>query len=36
LLPTATLLWIAAVVVLGGMTFAKVGVTQGFPIWLYW
>lgn len=30
------MLWVASVVVLGGMSFAKLGATQGFPIWLYY
>ena len=32
----ATLLWIAGVVVVGGMTFAKIGATSSFPVWLYY
>ena len=31
-----TTLWVASVVVVGGMVFAKVGATSGFPIWLYY
>jgi hypothetical protein len=36
LTPTATLVWIAGVVVVGGMTFAKFGATSGLPVWLYY
>lgn len=34
--PDATLVGIAAVVVVGGMTFAKIGATSGVPVWLYY
>jgi hypothetical protein len=34
--PHSTILWLASVVVVGGMTFAKIGVAAGFPIWLYY
>jgi hypothetical protein len=30
------LIWVAGVVVVGGMTFAKIGATHGLPIWLYY
>jgi uncharacterized membrane protein len=32
----STALVVAAVVVVGGMTFAKLGATSGFPVWLYY
>ncbi len=32
----ATLLVITAIVVVGGMTFAKFGATGGWPVWLYY
>jgi hypothetical protein len=31
-----TLIWVAAVVAIGGMAFAKVGASRGFPVWLYY
>ena len=31
-----TILWIAAVVVVGGMVFAKAGTAIGLPVWLYY
>jgi hypothetical protein len=31
-----TVVWVAAVVVVGGMTFAKVGAMAGWPVWLYY
>ena len=34
--PRATALWVAGIVVVGGMTFAKLGATNGLPIWLYY
>lgn len=34
--PSASLVWIAGLVVVGGMTFAKMGATSGFPVWLYY
>ncbi len=34
--PRTTALWVAGVVVIGGMTFAKLGATSGFPVWLYY
>lgn len=33
---TRTLLWVAAVVTVGGMVFAKMGTTVGLPVWLYY
>jgi hypothetical protein len=30
------MLWVAGVVVVGGMTFAKLGATSGLPVWLYY
>ncbi len=33
---SSELLRIAGVVVVGGMTFAKIGATNGFPVWLYY
>lgn len=32
----ATLLWVAAVVVLGGMLFARAGALGGLPVWMYY
>jgi hypothetical protein len=32
----ATFLWVASIVVVGGMSFAKVGATSGLPVWLYY
>lgn len=32
----STLLLIAGIVVVGGMTFAKLGATGGLPVWLYY
>lgn len=32
----ASVLWVAVVVVIGGMVFAKVGATSGWPVWLYY
>jgi hypothetical protein len=29
-------LWVAGVVVIGGMAFAKMGTTVGLPVWLYY
>jgi hypothetical protein len=34
--PTATVLWVAAVVVFGGMIFARAGTSVGLPVWLYY
>jgi len=31
-----TVIWVAAVVVAGGMAFAKLGAMSGFPVWLYY
>ena len=31
-----TVVWVAAIVVVGGMTFAKLGAMLGFPVWLYY
>ena len=31
-----TVLWVAAIVVVGGMTFAKAGTSVGFPVWVYY
>ena len=31
-----TLIWVAGVVVIGGMSFAKIGATHGLPVWLYY
>src|SRR4051812_23296554 len=33
---TVTVTWVAAVVVVGGMVFAKIGTTMGLPVWLYY
>jgi hypothetical protein len=30
------ILWVASVVVIGGMEFAKMGTTVGLPVWLYY
>jgi hypothetical protein len=30
------ILWVAGVVVIGGMEFAKMGTTVGLPVWLYY
>lgn len=32
----STLLWITTAVVVGGMCFAKLGATNGFPAWVYY
>lgn len=32
----AAFLWVAGIVVVGGMSFAKVGATTGLPVWLYY
>jgi len=32
----ARVLWVAGVVVVGGMVFAKTGTTVGLPVWLYY
>jgi hypothetical protein len=34
--PTLTVLWVAAVVVVGGMSFAKLGTSTGLPVWIYY
>jgi hypothetical protein len=34
--PTVTVLWVAAVLVIGGMVFAKAGTSVGLPVWLYY
>jgi hypothetical protein len=34
--PTMTVLWVAAVVVIGGMIFARAGTSMGLPVWLYY
>ena len=31
-----TILWVAGVIVVGGMTFAQVGATIDLPVWLYY
>lgn len=31
-----TVLWVAAVVVVGGMSFAKLGASAGIPVWVYY
>jgi hypothetical protein len=33
---TVTVLWVAAVVVIGGMAFARLGTSLGLPVWLYY
>jgi hypothetical protein len=33
---TPTIIWVSAIVVIGGMTFAKVGTRMGLPVWLYY
>ncbi len=33
---TAAILVVAGVVVVGGMTFAKLGAASGFPVWAYY
>lgn len=34
--PTQTVLWVATVVVVGGMSFAKLGASTGLPVWVYY
>ncbi|NQT62322.1 MAG: hypothetical protein HQ556_05125 [Candidatus Marinimicrobia bacterium] len=34
--PTQTVLWVAAVVVVGGMSFAKLSTMAGMPVWVYY
>jgi hypothetical protein len=34
--PRATVIWVAAVVVIGGMIFARAGTSVGLPVWLYY
>ena len=31
-----TVIWVAGVVVIGGMMFAKLGASHGLPVWLYY
>ena len=31
-----TVLWVAAIVVVGGMSFAKLGASTGLPVWVYY
>jgi hypothetical protein len=31
-----TVLWVAGVVVVGGMVFAKAGASAGLPVWMYY
>ncbi len=33
---TVTVLWVAALVVIGGMSFARLGTSLGLPVWLYY
>lgn len=33
---TLSVLWVAAVVVVGGMSFAKWGASTGAPVWIYY
>ena len=34
--PVSRVLWVAAVVVVGGMSFAKLGASSGLPVWVYY
>ena len=33
---TLRVLWVAAIVVVGGMSFAKLGASTGLPVWAYY
>jgi hypothetical protein len=34
--PMTRVLWVAGLVVIGGMEFARMGITVGLPVWVYY